>query len=56
MEQIVYRNIRSLHPKIRPLTLDEKIDELKNHPGFDLLIERIYSQVQIKGRFQGLID
>jgi len=56
MEPASYRNIKSLHPIIQPITLDQKINELRNLPEFELIIDRIFSQIQIKGRIFNLIE
>ncbi|XMO24062.1 hypothetical protein ACKZJ7_15305 [Leptospira sp. 'Mane'] len=56
MEASVYRNIRSLHREVLPLTLDDKIEALKSHPNFEILIDKIFIQIQSNGRFQSVID
>ncbi len=56
MEASAYRNIRSLHRDVLPLSLDDKIEALKTHPNFETLIERIYTQIQNRGKLPTLID
>ncbi|WP_167884250.1 hypothetical protein [Leptospira idonii] len=35
--------IKSLHPEIKALSLDEKLEILKKDPHFSILVEQIYS-------------
>ncbi len=49
-------NLDSLRPKIKTLTVDQKIQELMKEPGFDLFIDRIYTQVRTEGRMPKFLE
>ncbi len=49
-------HLDSLRPKIKTITMDEKIQELLKEPGFDLFIDRVYTQMRIEGRMPKFLD
>jgi len=49
-------NLDSLRPKIKTMTLDQKIQELTQEPGFALFIDRIYTQLRVEGRMPKFLE